>query len=164
MELGLIDVVNKDDKVIATKERLKVKNNEIVRVTGIFILNNKNEILLQKRAAQSFKYPNHWDCSAGGHVDSGESYNICANRELFEEIGIKTKLEFLGKDYFKLPDGRHHFISSYKGTYNKEFKLDKTEVSDVQFFSFEQIKELIKNKEKIHHGCLFALEKYIFSN
>src|SRR3989338_8947820 len=104
MEIGFADVVNKQDKVLRTIDRGSATNSDILRVTGIFILNEKNEILFQLRSPKSFRYPLYWDCSGGGHVDTGENYAFCANRELFEEIGIKTKLTFLGKHYIELDD------------------------------------------------------------
>ena len=160
MEIGFADVVNKQDKVLRTIDRGSATNSDILRVTGIFILNEKNEILFQLRSPKSFRYPLYWDCSGGGHVDTGENYAFCANRELFEEIGIKTKLTFLGKHYIELDDGRKHFIAFFKGKYKGKIKIDPKEVSKAKFLSKEKIKEMIDKGEKIHPECLFALEKY----
>ena len=160
MELGLVDVVDKNDKVLKTIDRGSATNSDILRVTGIFIINEKNEILLQLRSPKSYRYPLHWDCSGGGHVDAGEEYITCAHRELYEETGIKTKLIFLSKHYIELDDGRKHFIAFFKGKYNKEMKIDPNEVSKVKFFSTEDIKKIIDGGEKIHPECLFALKKY----
>jgi len=160
MKLGLVDVVDKKDKVLKTLDRSYATNSDILRVTGIFIINDKNEILLQLRSPKSYRYPLHWDCSGGGHVDSGEDYSTCAHRELYEEVGIKTKLVFLGKHYIELDDGRKHFIAFFKGEHRGDFKIDKKEVSKVKFFSVEEIRSMIDSGEKFHPECLFALKKY----
>ncbi|MBC8494891.1 NUDIX domain-containing protein [archaeon] len=160
MELGLVDVVDQNDKVLKTIDRGSATNSDILRVTGIFIENDKNEILLQLRSEKSFRYPLFWDCSGGGHVDTGENYDTCANRELFEETKIKSKLEFLGKHYIELDDGRKHFIAFFKGQYNGEINIDPNEVAKVKFFSKEEIMKIIDKDENIHPECLFALKKY----
>ncbi len=160
MELGLVDVVDKNDSVIKTLDRINAKDSDILRVTGVFILNENNKILLQLRSKNSCRYPLYWDCSGGGHVDSKEDYDTCANRELFEEIGIKTELTFLGKHFIELDDGRKHFIAFYKGKFDGKLNLDPNEVSDVAFFSVDQIKDMVQRGEKFHPECLFALQKY----
>lgn len=162
MKFEAVDVVDKNDEVIKTVERLSATNSDILRVVGVFILNNENKILLQLRSEKSFRYPSHWDCSGGGHVDSGEDYLVCAQRELYEETGIKTNLEFLGKHYIELSDGRKHFISFYKGKYDGEFNIDLNEVKKINFFTIDEIKQMIIAEEKFHPECLFALKKYFF--
>ena len=120
MKPELVDVVDHKDKVIRTIDRTSATSLDILRVACILITNTKNQVLLQLRSEKSPRYPLHWDCSAGGHVDSGEEYATCAQRELFEEIGIKTKLIFLGKEYIKLDDGRKHFGDYTASPYEKE--------------------------------------------
>ncbi len=160
MKLGLVDVVNRKDNFIRTIDRSSATHSDILRVAGVFIINDNGEILLQLRSEKSYRYPLYWDCSAGGHVDTKEDYATCAQRELFEEIGIKTKLIFLGKHFIKLDDGRKHFNAFFKGKSKGRINIDPKEVSKVVFFSVEKIREMIKDGEKIHPECLFGLKKY----
>src|SRR3989344_784422 len=55
---------------------------------AIFIFNKKGEILLQRRAADDDSYPLCLDFSAAGGIESEESKDIAAARELREELGI----------------------------------------------------------------------------
>ena len=160
MELGLVDAVDKNDTLLKIIHRVSATNADILRVTGILILNDNDEILLQLRSEKSFRYPLYWDCSAGGHLDAGENYDVSAHRELFEEIGIKTELTFLGKHYIELDDGRKHIVAFYKGKYDGEFNIDPIEVSKVNFFSKKEIRKMIERGEKIHPECLLALKRY----
>ncbi|MBU1202708.1 NUDIX domain-containing protein [Patescibacteria group bacterium] len=162
MKLELVEVVDKNDKVLKIIDRKSAKKSDILRVSNIMIINDEDEILLQLRSENSYNYPSYWDCSGGGHVDSGEDYFGCAKRELFEEIGVKTELELLGKHYIELDDGRKHFSTFFKGKYNGEFNIDPNEVTKVQFFTKEEIKKMISNGGKFHPECLFVLNKYFY--
>ncbi len=158
MQSELVDVVDKDDKVLKTIQRKDEKDSDILRVTSIFILNKKGKILLQLRSKKCLRYPLYWD-STGGHLTSGEDYAEAAKREMFEEIGVKTALTFLGKDYIELPDGRRHINANFKGTYDGQMKIDPNEVERVQFFSLEEVRKMI-SRRKVHPECVFGLKKY----
>ena len=54
---------------------------------------NVGRIYLQKRSFEKSEHPGKWDSSASGHVDSGETYQEAAARELEEEIGVKASPE-----------------------------------------------------------------------
>ena len=69
-----------------------VKNKDsncFVQVIHITIFNKKGEMLIQQRQSTKKLYPNLWDLSVGGSVISGETPCDGAERELFEELGIK---------------------------------------------------------------------------
>jgi len=158
MELN--DIVDENDNILRTVERGQNEMSDIFRVTGVLILNEKNEILLQLRSKNKKSYPLHWDCSGGGRVSTGKDYPTSAKRELFEETGIKTELSFLGKHLLELDDGRKHFIAFFKGKYHGKINIDQNEVSKMEFFSKDEIIKMIGNGEKIHPGCMFGLKKY----
>lgn len=63
----------------------------------IYLFNSQGKLFLQKRAACKQAYPNRWDCSCAGAVSWGESYRVCAARELAEELGIALKPSALQK-------------------------------------------------------------------
>ncbi len=50
----------------------------------------ETEILLQKRSAQKDSFPNAYDLSAAGHVESGSTFRETARKELWEELGIQA--------------------------------------------------------------------------
>lgn len=65
------------------------------KAAHVFIVNSKNELLLQQRAGNKYRDPNKWQHSASGHVSAGEDSRTAAIRETEEEIGIKIKPEEL---------------------------------------------------------------------
>lgn len=158
--MPLVDIVNESDQVIKSVELSDLSNSDLFRAASVFIFNDKTEILLQLRSKNELNFPLHWDISAAGKVDSGESYLEAAKRELFEEIGVETNLKFVDKYLFEPGDGRKYFASLYKGKYSGKITIDKNEVAKAKFFSIEEIKQMISKDEKFHPECLYALRKY----
>lgn len=60
------------------------------RTAHIWIVDGAENILLQKRSASMRFFPNHWDATVGGHIDSGETSKEAALREMREEIGLQV--------------------------------------------------------------------------
>ena len=58
----------------------------------VAILNNKNRVLLQRRAPDKDKYPNMWDISLAAHVSAGNDSVSTIIRENNEEIGIQIPI------------------------------------------------------------------------
>jgi isopentenyldiphosphate isomerase len=54
----------------------------------IWIVNDNNEVLLQKRSPRKNPHPDKWDLTCGGHLICNENSIDGAVRELEEEIGI----------------------------------------------------------------------------
>lgn len=63
------------------------------------ILNEKGEILLEKRAQSMSSFPGYW-CLPGGWMEWGERVEDAVKREVMEEIGVEVEVvKFVGK-YF----------------------------------------------------------------
>ena len=76
--------------------------------------------------------PGYWTASTSGHVDIGESYEQAAKRELKEELGITSKLEFVGKCKGDLKEEREIY-TIFTTNYNGEIKFDKEEIDEIEF-------------------------------
>ena len=116
-----LDLVNENDEVIGKEERDIIYKNgwRNFRVINIMIFTSDNKIIVPKRSANRRVFPNCYDCSVGGHVSSGETYEHAAYRELEEELGItNVELEEIG--YFKPNDlNTSAFFYFYKLVYDK---------------------------------------------
>ena len=89
MSEEIFDVVNERDEVIDQQPRREVHRLALRhRAVHVLVFNEHGEIFLQKRSQTKDTFPGAWDSSASGHLDSGETYDACALRELREEISL----------------------------------------------------------------------------
>lgn len=146
-QLELFYLVDKDDNEIGSISRTQAHSSPdfIHRCVQIIIQNSKNQILLQQRSAQKDLYPLHWTVSASGHVTFGNTYTQAAERELFEEIGIKTALTFKTKHLIS-NDRESEMIAVFTGIYEElPNNIDPFEVKQVKWIDITELKEFISN-------------------
>jgi len=85
----LFDVVNERDEVVGRATRREVHAQGLRhRATHVVVEDARGRVFLQKRAMAKDTAAGRWDSACSGHVDSGESYEAAAVRELREEIGV----------------------------------------------------------------------------
>lgn len=165
-KLEYFDIVNENDEVvgiISEKDQDRVKPNQL-RFINIIIQNDKGEILVPKRTANRKIFPNCYDFSVGGHVNSGETYEQAAYRELEEELGIKNVI--LKKEAYFSPysSNSNTFQTLYTLKYNKEItKIDKNEIDKIFYMTIEKIQKLMIEKPEMFKTDYFMVMKYLFN-
>ena len=109
---------------------------------GVWIMNEKGELLFQQRSMEKKINPGKWTWT-GGHVDSGETPLEAIQREVLEEIGVKIPLENFKlikttKEEIYIPKYdviNRHFIYSYFAKVNyklEDYSMQKEEVIDLK--------------------------------
>ena len=153
--MELIQIVDKKGNFtgqVMDKEEAHDKNllhNEV----GIFIINDKREVLLQKRSANKRFSPNKWGLCAG-HVDAYETLEDAALREIKEEVGLNvTPKELIpyGEREITISDSNSHITYFYYVKCNKkedEFIIQEEELSEVKWFNIDEIITMIKDEKK----------------
>ena len=154
-------MVDKNDNVIdkAPKDDI-YKKSLCHRIVHILIFNDEGKMILQKRSDQVPFCPAHWSTAVGGHVQTGETYQTAALREYQEELGVKSNLKFIGKDFYSAPNTPNKFLAIFKTQFNGPFNPDPKVVSEVKAFDMEDVKKMIKGGEKFHPELIFILNKY----
>ncbi len=126
------------------------------RSVHIWILNSKNELLVQKRSPLMDNHPNEWDISAAGHVSAGEDNITSALRETEEELGLKLSPgNFTLIGTIQQRSAREGYINNeVNPIYVVKMDLDLSnikkqveEVSEVKFIPYLELKKLIDNKD-----------------
>ncbi len=148
----LLFCVDENNNPIESKPRSLVHTTGIWhRVCNIWIVNNKNEILCQKRSLLKDNDPGLWNSFVGGHQAPDSTAEEQGVTELKEELGIKIKGPELQKLFvYKLTGAREFisvFIFRWSGDETK-LKLEPDEVDQVKWFGIEDFKkQIVENKK-----------------
>ena len=149
-DLELLDVYTEDNEAkIGIADRGVVHYfNLWHREIACWILNEKNEILLQRRSSSKKQQPNMLAVTTG-HIDLNESPIEAALREVKEEVGIDDLKEedFIFIDTFKAENlNNYHYKYIYLLKTRKkldDFIMQESEVSELLFVSLEKLREMI---------------------
>ena len=146
----IIDIVNEQDEVIDQAPRATVHERNLMhRAAHVLLMHPDKGLFLQLRSQSKDTNPGLWDSSAAGHVDAGESYNDCASRELFEELGISLspdQLLEIGR-MSPMADNGYEFIRIYKAVSREPIKLETSEVDDGKWVQADELNTLLADKQ-----------------
>ncbi len=139
----------------------------------IWIINDKGQILVQKRAATKKNLPNKWDMPSAGHVDAGETLLQACVRETGEDLGLKTK----ESDYIFLKEWLSQETWEFAEIYLlktraeiSDFKLQKEEVAEVKYLYYNDFVKLFYSDKFCNHATEYKdwvceeLKKYTLHN
>lgn len=146
-----MDIVNEKNEIVGSTTKDEIYEKKIPhRIVHILVINPKtNQVYFQKRSETKSFLPGYYCTSAGGHVQSGESYQNAAKRELVEEIGIKAELKKATDLEFE-DSGHKRFIQLFVAYAEEGFEFRDGEVASGEFLDLDKAKELIDKNEKIH--------------
>ena len=145
-EREILDVVDADDLVVDAMERGEIHRKGLFhRSVHVFLLDEAGRIYLQKRSFEKLEHPGKWDSSASGHVDSGESYQAAAARELEEEIRVKASPEPVLRVRGSEETGMEHSVlfQVRRRTTDPEPSPNPREILEGRFFGTGEIEAAI---------------------
>lgn len=169
------DVLNKMGEFtgnVASREECH-KKGLYHKAVVVFIVNSKNEVLIQQRSGNKKLWPNKWDITAGGHALAGEFGYEAVIREAKEEIGIDINVNdliFIGCTIsHNEQEGiiNNHFNEFYivkKDLNIEDINLQLEEVQDIKWISKEDIIKMIKERNEsltTKWSCWDYLQKYL---
>ena len=142
----LVILVDKNDNQLGLMEKIEAHEKAVLhRAFSVFILNDNNELLLQKRALSKYHSPGLWTNTCCSHPRDGESVIDAGIRRLKEEMGfvteINTLFSFIYRAEFDNGLTEHEFDHVLLGRYNKTPLINKLEVSDWKWIDIEFLKK-----------------------
>jgi len=148
MSEEIFDVVNERDEVVSQAPRKEVHARGLLhRAVHVLVVNADGQLFLQKRSMLKDTAKGKWDSSASGHLDSGEDYDACAVREVWEEIGLR--LERIPERILRIEaceDTGQEFVWVYRCTSEGPFTLHPDEIESGDWFKPEAITRWVAEK------------------
>lgn len=138
-------LVNEKDQQIGLMPKLEAHRKALLhRAFSIFILNDKNEIMLQQRAAHKYHSPLLWTNTCCSHQREGETNIEAGRRRLFEEMGFTAELKDLFHFIYKAPFDNglteHELDHVLIGHYNDAPEINPDEVESWKWMSIDEVK------------------------
>ena len=138
-------LVNENDEQIGVMPKMEAHEKALLhRAFSVFVFNNKNELMLQQRAAHKYHSPLLWTNTCCSHQRVGESNIEAGKRRLQEEMGFVTDLKdtisFIYKAPFDNGLTEHEFDHILIGHYNDNPDINPEEVEDWKWMPLEDVK------------------------
>jgi isopentenyl-diphosphate delta-isomerase len=148
-------LVDKNDKQIGLMPKLEAHEKAVLhRAFSVFVLNSKNEIMLQQRAHHKYHSPLLWTNTCCSHQRDGESNIQAGSRRLFEEMGFKTELKELFHFIYKAPFDNglteHELDHVMIGYYNESPVVNPEEVEAWKWISIDEVKNDMQVRPEIY--------------
>lgn len=143
-------LVDENDQPIGLMEKMEAHEKALLhRAFSVFIINAKNELMLQRRALHKYHSPGLWTNTCCSHQRENESTLNAGTRRLQEEMGFVTPLEekfsFIYKAAFDNGLTEHEFDHVLVGTYEKDPVINEDEVSEWKWMPLLDVKTDIEN-------------------
>jgi len=161
MPVDLVEIVDENDFVvgIATRKEMRTKMLRH-RTSFVLVFNSRGEIFITKRASCKDYEPGKWEIGQGGVMEQGETYEENAKRELMEELGIESSLEYLFDFHFDSERVRY-IAKAYRTKHNGPFELQKNEIEEGKWITLDALrKEIEQNPERFTEDSPEFLREY----
>ena len=140
-----VDIVDEDDRVVATATRREVRQRALLhRCTYVLLRNAAGEVLVHRRTDTKDIFPGAYDVFSGGVCAAEESYDDCARREVAEEFGaVGAELLFLFKHRYRGPGGQA-WGAVYEGRWDGAVRPQASEVAWHAWVAPPQLDDMLR--------------------
>jgi len=169
MEEEKVILVNENDEQIGLMPKLEAHQKAVLhRAFSVFILNSKQELMLQQRAMHKYHSPGLWTNTCCSHQRDGESNIEAGKRRLSEEMGFTTDLQesvsFIYKAPFDNGLTEHEFDHVLLGNYEEDPVINPEEVADWKWMPIEKVKEDIQQKPELYTAWFQIIFEKFYSH
>ncbi|HTO36500.1 MAG TPA: isopentenyl-diphosphate Delta-isomerase [Flavobacterium sp.] len=166
MEEEKVILVNENDEPIGLMPKMEAHEKAVLhRAFSVFVLNDKNELMLQQRAADKYHSPLLWANTCCSHQRKNETNIEAGNRRLQEEMGFTTELKELFSFIYKAPFDNglteHELDHVMIGYYNGEPTINPDEVEAWKWMDIDEVrKDIQKNPENYTAWFKIIFDKF----
>jgi isopentenyl-diphosphate Delta-isomerase len=161
MSEELFDVVDQQDRVLRQAPRTVVHANHwLHRAAHIFVFNSRGELLVHRRSATKDECPRMHTSSASGHLGAGEDYATAAARELQEELGLTSPVEFLTIVPADGAATSFEHSALFRTTTDEAPVFDPEEIESGEFLPLDEISARIEQNPSDFTPCFLTLFRW----
>ena len=146
-------LVDENDKEIGLMPKMEAHEKAVLhRAFSVFIFNDKNELMLQQRAAHKYHSPLLWTNTCCSHQRNGESNIEAGKRRLQEEMGFVTNIKEVFSFIYKAPFDNglteHELDHVMVGKFDGNPEINPEEVEAFKWMKLEDVKiDIIENPQ-----------------
>ena len=159
-------LVNERDEQIGLMEKMEAHEKAVLhRAFSVFVFNEKNELLLQQRAAHKYHSPLLWANTCCSHQRDGESNIEAGKRRLYEEMGLVCEIKEVTSFIYKAPFDNglteHELDHIMVGNYNADPAVNSDEVAAFRWMNLTDVKkDIAENPGEYTAWFKIIFEKY----
>ena len=159
-------LVNENDEQIGLMPKMEAHEKAVLhRAFSVFVFNEKNQLILQQRAANKYHSPLLWTNTCCSHQRNGETNIEAGKRRLQEEMGFVCELEEKTSFIYKAPFDNglteHELDHVMVGYYNENPIINREEVENFKYMTVEEVKQdMLVNPEIYTAWFKIIFEKF----
>ena len=138
-------LVDKEDNDIGMAEKMECHHNPVRlhRAISVVIINNKDQMLITRRASAKERWPGFWSNACCSHPRKGEPPEAAVKRRMHEELGFTCDLDFLFKFVYEVKFdgtwGEHELDHVFLGYYDGPVHPNKEEIDEYKFVGIDEL-------------------------
>lgn len=138
-------LVDENDQDLQLMEKMEAHEKGLLhRAFSVFVLNNKGELMLQRRALDKYHSGGLWTNTCCSHPRKGEPVEKAAHRRLMEEMGfdcpVEKAFDFIYRAELDKGLTEHEFDHLFIGHYNGEPNINPDEVAEWKWMNIEEVR------------------------
>lgn len=153
MNIEEVVLVNEkgENQGLREKELAHKNPTKLHKAISVLIF-DKDRLLIQKRAKGKKTWPMYWANACCSHPRKAESFQKAAERRLYEEMGIKTKLKRVFRIMYQAKYnkewGENEYDWVFRGEYKGKVNPNPKEIEEYKWISLKDLKkDIIKNPQ-----------------
>lgn len=171
--MEFVVLVDENDNPQGLMEKMKAHEEGLLhRAFSVFIFNDHNELLLQKRADEKYHSGGLWTNTCCSHPRNNEDIIEAGKRRLNEEMGFECEIEsvfsFIYKAKLDNDLTEHELDHVLIGKYNERPIPNPHEVGDWKYINLDELSTDLKQNPN-HYTVWFQkifsrVEEYLFKH
>lgn len=148
-------LVDEQDRKLGLMEKIEAHEKGVLhRAFSVFILNHKNQLLLQQRALHKYHSGGLWTNTCCSHPRDGETNIEAAHRRLQEEMGMDAPLEkllhFVYRAEFDNNMIEHELDHVFVGKCDANPVINPDEVEAYKWMDLDELKADIEKNPQLY--------------